>query len=253
MKPGIYRMSFEKYLALDALSNSGLKPFLKSPAHSLIPFNGSAAAEFGTACHTDLLEPETFQDRYQFRAGTKPTLPAEIIDPVCMPEDIPTRRGKKWEAFKAENDGRTIMNQREWNWYHSEKNGIISLSLNDRDRLARIRAAVDEHETAKGIIESTGEREIVLIWLEHGVLCKLRADLWIPEYLMIIDLKTTRDASENFSGKRSNIIGIMTSRRLGICEGLRRLQVPIILFYGLLSRLMSRLKLRFIMHQMKRL
>lgn len=81
------------------LSYSALSAFKKSPNHLLAywerDFVSSAAQAKGSLIHTLVLEPEKYDTDYAVYEGK-------------------VRRGKEWEAFKAVNSDKTIINTNEY-------------------------------------------------------------------------------------------------------------------------------------------
>lgn len=163
--PGIYDgMPIEQYHAMRALSSSGIKKLLRSPAHYLLDRTKTSepteSMRFGTAVHTLLLEPE--------RAG-------EIIE---MPD------------FNARTkDGRAERDM--WIEAHA---GYQSFNA---ETLARIRAAVAAVRAHPGasMLLSDGVAERSVLWRDEreGIECRARFD-WHREDGGIVDVKTTIDA-----------------------------------------------------------
>ena len=82
------------------LSYSALKQFSKSPAHLDAYWNRdltqSASMAKGSLIHTLVLEPDTYDEKYAIYEGK-------------------VRRGKEYDAFCLENEGKIILNQNEFN------------------------------------------------------------------------------------------------------------------------------------------
>jgi len=158
-----YGLEAADYHALEALSASGAKLLLKSPAHYLAskvaPREPTNAMKLGTVVHSLILEPE--------KAA------AEI---AVMPKfDKRTTIGKKAaEEFEEDNRGKLIIDEAIY------------------DRARSIAEAVHAHPVVKeGLVE--GAAEVSLFWEQYGVACKARLD-----YLKgasIFDVKTCSDAS----------------------------------------------------------
>lgn len=164
--PGVFRdMPAEQYHAVEAMSSSGARSILRSPAHFVLwrteRRDPSAAMQFGTAVHAGVLEPERF-DR--------------VV--VMAPEfNARTAAGKADRAaFVAANAGRVI------------------LSADDFDRARRCVDAIRAHPAARALLDGA-ECELSLFWrdAQFGVPCKARLDA--RNHGGIIDLKTTTDAS----------------------------------------------------------
>lgn len=164
--PGVYDdLPMEQYHAMRALSSSGIKKLLRSPAHYLLDRTQKSepteSMRFGTAVHTLLLEPE--------RAG-------EVIE---MP-DFNTRT----------KDGRAERDL--WREAHAGYQAF------DVETLARIRAAVAAVRAHPGasMLLSDGVAERSVLWRDEreGIECRARFD-WHREDGGIVDVKTTTDAS----------------------------------------------------------
>lgn len=148
--------SYDDYNRIDAVRWSSLKRMSTSPLHYWhgLTTERPDAAHFriGTAVHTFVLEPDTFTSRV-----------------VCYRDGV--RRGKAWEAFKADNEGRLI------------------LSVDEYDRALGAGSAVLAHPAA-GQHLAAGLREATLTWTDDatGLKCKARVDHCGSS---LVDLKTT--------------------------------------------------------------
>ena len=170
--PGIHaNLAGAEYHAIEAMSSSGAKKMLQSPAHYRLmrdtQIEPTEAMRIGTAVHTLILEPN--------RAD----------EVVALPEvNARTKDGRaELEAWHAANAG---------------KQGFAS------DTLARIHAAVAAVRAHPGatMLLSDGEPEVSLLWRDsqYDVQCKARDD-WLRRDGGIVDLKTTRDASADGFGR----------------------------------------------------
>jgi exodeoxyribonuclease VIII len=163
MQPGIYPgMSDADYRATKAVSCSTLKRFAEAPAKALVPSKDSAAMNAGRLIHSALLEPHLFEARYAWTA----------ID----------RRGTKaWEAAEAEAaaESKTLLKRDDW------------------CELATIRDAVMAHPTARELLGPGLIPEASVFWRDEatGMPCRGRVDGLRPQDRLIVDLKTTVDAS----------------------------------------------------------
>lgn len=165
--PGLYPyLCAERYHAIDAMSASGAKKILRSPAHYAMskahPMEPTPAMIFGTLCHTAVLESHKL---------------TEIS--ACKPEGIDRRatQGKAdWAAFEAKSAGKLIA---------------------DTETFARVWAvadAVEGHPAARALLQDA-QREVSVLWRsgEDAIPCKSRFDAVKPG--LVIDLKTCQDAS----------------------------------------------------------
>lgn len=164
--PGIHDgIPSEQYHALEALSSSGIKKLLRSPAHYLLERTKSTpptdSMRIGTAVHTLVLEPDR---------------ESEVIEMPAFNARSSTERAAR-DAWIAEHAG---------------------LQAFDAETLARIRATTDAvraHPAASALL-SDGVSERSLLWTDakDGVRCKCRFD-WHTSDRLVIDLKTCEDAS----------------------------------------------------------
>ena len=180
ISPGIYEgISNADYHSGPGLSSSDLKRLAQSPLHYKTskagPHEETEAMRLGTAVHSAVLEPDSFNELYS-----------------KTPEG--DRRSK---AFKAA-------------WAELEEKGKIPLSPNDFEAIQGMARSIQEHPLA-GRWLSGGTAEISGYWTQHidsdglntDILCKCRPD-YIKELgnqYAIIDLKTTRSAEPRYFGK----------------------------------------------------
>lgn len=155
-------MKSEDYHKHHALSCSGVKELLRSPAHYQAYLNReqkeTPAMFLGTAAHCAILEPDRFKEEYILGIDAD-------------------KRTKEWKVFVAENTDKIILSKAEWHQVDS------------------IAGAVLTHPTAgklftKGIAEESYFSEL------EGVTVKCRPDYIFPHLGICVDLKTTIDASE---------------------------------------------------------
>jgi hypothetical protein len=165
--PGVdYAMPADLYHAIPAVGSSGLKSFLRSPAHYRArlaqPAEPTDAQALGTAVHLAVLEPERFE--------------REV---VAAPKfDRRTTAGKAAAAeFDAAHAGRLV------------------LAADVHETACRVRDAVRSHPAA-ALLLAHGAPEVSLQWIDEasGVPCKSRLDWLAPDH-SVVDLKTARDAS----------------------------------------------------------
>jgi len=156
-------LSNAAYHALDAVGKSDLDKIARSPAHwKYAVREETSAMQIGSAVHCAVLEPARFSAEY-------------VIAPEC---DKRTKSGKEqWAEFEAANAGRTV------------------LSLEDGLLCQRIQDSVLSHPRASAYLKH-GQAEVSGLWNdeEFNVRCRMRMD-WLTEESVLIDLKTTTDAS----------------------------------------------------------
>ena len=166
----LFRDSYD-YSTLPGQSITLLKEMLKSAKHYRYRQRHqkawSSAMSLGTTSHTAVLEPERFLKDYAIWKTTD------------SEGKTKQRRGKGWEDFQAQNAGKLIVKDDEYE---------EAISLRD---------AVRKDEVAMKYL-AMGEPEVALQWtdVDTGILCRGRID-WLTkingEYC-IVDLKTTRNA-----------------------------------------------------------
>jgi exodeoxyribonuclease VIII len=166
-----HELDVEKYHNMDGISRSGLLMLKKSPFHYYDKYirqkteneitEESEALIFGNAFHTFILEHDDFNKKY-------------AIAPIV---DRRTTRGKaEWNSFKELYSKHKILKQ------------------NDFDIMQKMARQINANNLAKELI-SDCKFEHSIFWTdpETKVYCKARPDIW--HLSMIVDLKTTRDAS----------------------------------------------------------
>lgn len=160
------------YHAHPAVSKSGLDLIARSPLHywaryldpNRVPTEPTAAMRLGTAVHTLTLEQDQFENRYV----TAPSV------------DRRTKEGKaRWLEFEANAGGREL------------------ISADDRATISRMAEAVWRHPAAAMLLHWQGKAETTHMWTDAttGVECKCRPDWLTNDGNLIVDLKTTEDAS----------------------------------------------------------
>ena len=171
VEPGIYfGMSFDDYAAIDAVNQSLLNQFRKTPKHAehYMKTGGKStkAMEFGWLVHLATFEPERFG--------------SEIVTAPKL--DKRTKKGKEsWASFQEDHGDKTIVDAESF------------------DKCSAISGAVHGHESAHELLTGDGRNELTVVWddSEHGVLCKGRLDRATSAngWPVVVDLKTARDAS----------------------------------------------------------
>jgi len=166
-------MENDAYHAHPAISKSGLDLIARSPLHfwaryldpNRVPTEPTAAMRLGTAVHTHVLELHQWQQRY-----------------ITAPEGIDRRYkvGKEaWAAFEAQSEGRTV------------------ISREDADLVMAMGRAVFGHPAAAMLLGLPGKAETTHMWTDAatGLQCKCRPDWLTDDGRLIVDLKTTENAS----------------------------------------------------------
>jgi len=171
--PSHVGMPASDYHKVEALSASGAKLLLRSPAHYIAaktaPKEPTAAMRLGTLTHALILEPEKFDAEF-----------------AVMPKfDRRTTIGKKAaEEFEQDHVGKTIVDELAY------------------EKARAIAASTRRHPlVAQGL--TNGHAEVSLFWDQHGVPCKARCDYMTGS--AILDVKTCSDASpEGFARQIAN-------------------------------------------------
>ena len=163
----------EAYHALEAVSPSRLKLLARSPLHfydaCLAPDRevkpATPAMQLGTALHTAVLEPELWDAT------------------VAVPPQTFDRRTKGGKELAAA--------------FEAEAAGRIVLTPDDADQVRRMADAVRSHPAARFLLELPGRREPSYTWKDPatGLECKTRPDWHSEDRRIVVDVKTTRDAS----------------------------------------------------------
>lgn len=175
---GLVEISNDAYHAGPGISKSHLDTIATgSPRHywhkylnpNREPQTPTPAMILGTAIHSIILEPDLFVHQYAPNPGI----------------DRRTKAGKEeWAAFVAENAGKQI------------------LSDEDYQICLRVRDAVYSHPVASGLlVGGKAEQTFYAIDPETGELIKCRVDYLPDSGSMIVDVKSTEDASPAGFGK----------------------------------------------------
>jgi exodeoxyribonuclease VIII len=159
-------MKPQDYFAVKAISASFLKACSFS-AHAGWKFLNeksfqSDAMAFGSAVHTSILEPHLFNDQYA----------------ISEKFDKRTKVGKEASAaFELANAGKLIIDQDEFFKISKIKENCLAIPA--------VKNALDTFEKEKSLMWDIGDKKF-----------KARLDLVDVKNGVVIDLKTTRDASE---------------------------------------------------------
>ena len=166
-------MNNADYHAHSAVSKSHLDQVARSPLHywaryldpnRIVP-EPTPAMAIGSAVHTHVLELDQWDARY-----------------VSAPDGIDrrTKAGKaEWEAFTTAATGRTV------------------LPKADADLVMRMAHSVFTHPAAAMLLALPGKAETTHMWTDAatGLQCKCRPDWLTDDGRLLVDLKTTEDAS----------------------------------------------------------
>jgi len=166
-------LSNEDYHHLKAVSPSQIKALKRSPLHYFDQFLAedrekkppSEAKLRGTALHTAVLEPELWDST------------------IAVPPHSFDRRTKVGKELAAE--------------FERESAGKIVLAPDDADQVRRMADAVRKHPAARFLLDLPGRREASYTWTdpETGLECKTRPDWHSEDRRIVVDVKTSADAS----------------------------------------------------------
>lgn len=170
----IQSISREEYDRIDAVNQSRLKLFSRSPAHArqmiLHPPAPTAAMTLGQAVHAAVLGPAEFK-----------------LDFAAAPKiDRRTKAGRtQWDEFVDANEEKIVLTDDEYN------------------QCLAISRAVWSNPTAAELLSGQGTNELTCQWTDTGLACKSRIDRFssIGGKPAVIDLKTTRDAGPDAFGR----------------------------------------------------
>lgn len=158
-------MPAEEYFAVDAVSNSALKEFARSPWHyrNRVEKAPTAAMLAGTLAHCAILEPAAFADRYAVKPAG---------------HDGRTKEGKAWAEAHA---GREIISAEQQATAEAQRAAVMAVP-----------------ELAALLADCYTETSVFWVDADTGLYCKARPDVvhTLPDGRAILaDLKTTADES----------------------------------------------------------
>jgi len=192
---GIIRgMSFEEYLAVDALSSSDMRLLARSPWHyrNRVPMQQTRAMLNGTLVHCAMLEPAALEQRY-----------------AIVPEDAPRRpTERQWNAKKPSPESMAAMAW--WRDHEAQCKGRAIVPSADYLVTQQQIAAIEAEPYLRQFF-SKGEAEVSVFWIDKatGVYCKARPDFlhWVDASTVRVgELKSTADESpDGFSGPLTSL------------------------------------------------
>jgi|10_taG_2_1085330.scaffolds.fasta_scaffold00341_30 exodeoxyribonuclease VIII len=162
----------------------------KSPQHMMYgmtnPTDQTPAMKLGTAAHAAILQPVEFVKRY---ATTGQCVAKTKSKGTRCTYDGKQRIGGKWYCGRHAED--------------VDGDDLIALDRDDFHKCLAMRDAVHSHPTASVLLQS-GLSELSAVWRdpEFGVRCKARIDHLAPDGSILVDIKTTYDASPEFFTRR---------------------------------------------------
>jgi hypothetical protein len=187
---GIFHdMPFDDYLAVDALSASGLKLLARSPWHykNRIDTDPTPAMLRGTLAHCAVLEPDAMALRYVVLPEDAPRKPTAAQLKAKNPSAESQATMQWWAQFREHNAGRELV-----------PFGDYALCQ------AQIAAVAAQPDMAEILREGSGEVSVFWIDPHTGLYCKARPD-WLPlarnGSVRPLDLKTCADESPSGFGR----------------------------------------------------
>jgi len=179
------------------ISKSGLDLIERSPLHYITqkrhPKPTTPTFVIGSAVHSIVLEPDKFEDEYVKEPVDAPLKPTDK-----MVKDYAEGKASKpiaarvdfWEQWEQENSGKIVLGGKTGDdpfWQPSTW-----------DQVHRMRDAVLAHPLANILLDhDDGIAEQSCLWVDRatGKLCKCRPDFRNYPHNVLVDLKTTEDAS----------------------------------------------------------
>lgn len=166
----------DEYLALNALSASGAKDILRSPAfyrwRKDHPSDPTTSMINGTALHMAVLEPKRFERTV-------------FVDPGF------DRRTKSGKADAEQ-------------WASNLPSDALILQAPQTELVRGMRSAIGQHPYAARLLEDI-QPELSILWNSGGVPCKARLDALGIGHNVLIDIKTSSDASwDSFARSAAN-------------------------------------------------
>lgn len=175
-------MNNEQYHAdTSAISASGLKLFARSPAHYYAAYldpnrpqrQPTAAMKLGTATHCAILEPERFNSEY-----------------VAMPEGIDRRTMAGKQAYAD-----------------LLASGAEILAADDMASVMNMACSFRDNDISRALFDRSHKVEQSIFATINGVACKCRPDFITDDGLLVMDAKTTKDASPEEFGRSAWNLG----------------------------------------------
>lgn len=201
--PGLTNSAYHE---MEALSPSRIKVLKRSPLHYFDQFlakdrekrEPTPAMLKGTALHTAVLEPELWDATVIIAPDDPPRRPTK--NQLTQPARTGTKAHDAWLEACTRRDW--------WADFDERCAGKIVLSPDDADDVRRMADSVRNHPAASFLLELPGRREASYTWKDPatGLDCKTRPDWHSEDRRIVVDVKTTPDASrEQFAKSISNL------------------------------------------------
>lgn len=171
-------MNFDEYLSIPALSSSGVKNILKSPAHFKLGFSSISFAsdKIGSAAHELALEGKKL-----------------IVPGIDLPRNSKDNR-KKWQEFYA-TLGADIDTSKPAATWDSELLKQTGIYVGSSAEVAEVEGIAESIKRAAPEIDSMPMKEHSVLFDMFGAKFKCRYDVACQERRLILDVKTCQDAS----------------------------------------------------------
>lgn len=183
-----------EYRALPALSGTGVKTLLDSPADYLWrqshKFEVTPAMAFGTLVHALMLG--TYEEADDPFSYEPPTLnPAIVVAPF---DNFRSKEAREWKALQ-ELDGKEVVSQSAHatmlEKLEADTEKLEARKREAHDRAGEIVTAINSHSVASELLGAPGFSEVSFIDEWDGAAIKGRIDR-LPDDGPVIDLKTAR-------------------------------------------------------------
>lgn len=180
----VYDMPFDDYLAVDALSSTGLRILARSPWHyrNRVEIAPTRPMLRGTLAHCAVLEPDAMASRF-----------------AVVPDGAPRRPTKaQWAAKNPSPDSMAAM---KWWTAFQERTAGLELVTFDEYTICQMQLEAVRREPTVAAMLRTGHGEVSIFWVDKatGIYCKARPD-WLP-LRGALDLKTCADESPSGFGR----------------------------------------------------
>lgn len=173
----VYDMPFADYLAVEAVSSSGLRNAARSMWHyrNRVDVEQTRPMLRGTLAHCAVLEPDALAKRY-----------------VVTPADAPKRPTEAQWAAKKSNES----SQAAKDWWNNFNAALAGREVVTHDEFAVTQLQLEAIRQCRELADllATGRGEVSIFWIDEdtGLYCKARPD-WLSD--MALDLKTCADES----------------------------------------------------------
>ena len=228
---GVYDVSSADYHSSAGVSRSKLMLLDKSPYHYWYEvLSGeyekkapTPAMKIGSLFHTLLLEPELFTNEFCIKPVLQDVPPPALLKEVGREQYELVKAGR----LLVQEYNKTLMDE-----FAIESQGKTIISQDEFDKTYKMVSLIKRHEIVQTLLsEAKFERSIYWTDKETGIQFKARPDIWASK--MIVDLKTTADASEHAFMRSSLTYGYYLQAGM-MFEACKAIGEPIEMFVHLL-------------------